>query len=141
MPYAVSTTSTPAPERSEVVLTAPNLTATAPRRPESPSRFPVLRISGDVDTATAPQLQEFLRDQLSGAEHAVLDLSAVEFLGVAGVEVLVRANRQSPVRLVAQHGPVRRALAVTGADEELAVHPSVVDAELCAEERALSAAS
>lgn len=115
-------------ERSEVVLASPSLSITTPDRDDSEAR--VLRVAGDLDAATAPLLQDVLQQRMQEGARAVLDLSAVNFLGVAGVEVLLEANRRSPISLVAQRGPVRRALAITGADDELTVHLTLVDAEL-----------
>lgn len=124
-------------ERSEIVLASPSLTITAPDRGDSQAR--VMRARGDLDSATAPQLQDVLQQRLQDGDRAVLDLCAVDFLGVAGVEVLIEANRRSPISLVAQRGPVRRSLAITGADDELAVHPTLVDAELSMDGTALTA--
>lgn len=57
----------------------------------------VLDVVGDVDAFTAPLLQACVRTQLSrpGLRELVLDMGGVEFLGVAGVSVVVEAGRRS----------------------------------------------
>lgn len=88
---------------------------------------------GDLDSATAPDLARMVSDRLwATPERLVLDLSEVDFLGVAGVRVLVHAAmraEQCGTELLVVTGAnpmVRRALEVTGADERLR----------CAEKRA-----
>lgn len=50
----------------------------------------VLRIRGELDAFTAPSLRDDLRRELvAGASVLALDLSELEFLGVAGLNVLV----------------------------------------------------
>lgn len=136
----VSVAELPTHEHDELVLNSPSLTVTAAHRGTSSADARVVRVRGDVDMMTAPQLHEALRRQLRGADRAVLDLSDVEFLGTAGVEVLLRLNGQVRLALVARRGPALRALAVTGADEEIALHATLVDAELSQSESALPAA-
>ncbi|GAA4617221.1 anti-sigma factor antagonist [Saccharopolyspora hordei] len=59
----------------------------------------VVRVGGDLDCRTAPDLQELLTTRLSSmADTVVLDLSGLQFIGVAGLEVLVRARRQAGSR-------------------------------------------
>jgi len=81
---------------------------------------------GDLDSATADDLAALLSDRLWAApEQLVVDLSEVDFLGVAGVRVLLHAAlqaEQSGTGLLVVTGTrpaVRRALQVTGADRRL----------------------
>ncbi|MGW5720312.1 STAS domain-containing protein [Amycolatopsis sp. NPDC003865] len=83
---------------------------------------------GDLDTATAPDLATLLSDRLRAVpERLVLDLSEVDFLGVAGIRVLLHAAlqaEQSGTELLVDTGTrptVRRALEVTGAGRRLAI--------------------
>ncbi|SFW80695.1 STAS domain-containing protein [Amycolatopsis australiensis] len=83
---------------------------------------------GDLDTATAADLATLLSDRLWAApERLVVDLSEVDFLGVAGVRVLLHAALQAEQKgtallVVTGRSPfVRRALRVTGADQRVTV--------------------
>lgn len=83
---------------------------------------------GALDLLTAPRLAAILGHGLRDAARlVVLDLSGLDFLGVAGLAVLVQAHtraRQSGIvfRVVTgmNHG-VSRALAVTGLHRHLSV--------------------
>jgi anti-anti-sigma factor len=83
---------------------------------------------GDLDSVTAPHLATLLSDRLRASpERLVADLSEVDFLGVAGVRVLLHAALQAgpggtELLVVTGSNPVvRRALHVTGADRRLAL--------------------
>ncbi|GHG30491.1 MULTISPECIES: STAS domain-containing protein [Amycolatopsis] len=83
---------------------------------------------GDLDSATAGDLATLLSDRLwATPERLVVDLSEVDFLGVAGVRVLLHAALQAgqagtELLVVTGTNPmVRRALQVTGADRRLAL--------------------
>jgi anti-anti-sigma factor len=52
---------------------------------------PVLRVGGEVDIATAPELNKCL-DELDG--NVVVDLTDVTFLDSSGIRVLVVARKQ-----------------------------------------------
>ncbi len=86
-------------------------------RPTSTSL--VIRVAGELDTATAPQLHELLAPRLSStAETVILDLSELRFMGVAGLELLFHPRRRAAAR---------------------GMHRSIVDGPVCVE-RALRAA-
>ena len=83
---------------------------------------------GDLDSVTADDLAALLSDRLWAApEHLTVDLSEVDFLGVAGVHVLLHAALQAEqngadLRVVTGTNlAVRRALRVTEADRRLAL--------------------
>ncbi len=85
----------------------------------------LLRLAGEIDEHTAVQLEEALAPRLLTAPHRlVIDLSAVEFLGVAGLQLLDQhrasaTERGITLRVVATHHEVLRALHVTELDESL----------------------
>ena len=50
----------------------------------------VVRVVGELDLATAPQLRELLVDLVArGSRHVTLDLADMAFIGSPGLEVLV----------------------------------------------------
>jgi anti-sigma B factor antagonist len=78
---------------------------------------------------SAPALRERVLPELRLRRHVVLDLSAVEFLGSAGIQVLVEAHETAiengGTLHVAGAGEraVARPLQVTGVDEFLHLEP------------------
>jgi len=91
----------------------------------------VIEVVGGVDLTTAPRLADFLDDHLTPAISAVvIDLSAVTFLGSAGLAVLVQQLCRAKVagrrlRLVTGTRGVDRALRVTGLDREFTRHDNL----------------
>jgi anti-sigma B factor antagonist len=77
-------------------------------------------VVGEVDTFTAPVLRSSLDTQLEQSpSELVIDLSGVQFLGSAGLAVLVAAKddadrRRNRLRLVCGSRIVTRALEATG---------------------------
>jgi anti-sigma B factor antagonist len=77
-------------------------------------------VVGEVDTFTAPVLRSTLDAQLEQQpKELVIDLSGVQFLGSAGLAVLVETqksarSRDVDLRLVATTRAVTRPLEVTG---------------------------
>lgn len=86
--------------------------------------FGTVTVAGDVDLLTAPHLAAAIEDAQSRTPSVLLDLSNVDFLGSAGLSVLVEAARRADgsagrlAVLVTRH-PVRRAIEVTGLDAAL----------------------
>jgi anti-sigma B factor antagonist len=87
-----------------------------------------VQLCGELDVVTASDL-EWLLDQLrrDGHRQVTLDLSRLEFLSVAGLSVLLRADHALHAaggRLVFTRptGMARRILAITGLDTALTIH-------------------
>jgi anti-anti-sigma factor len=82
----------------------------------------LLLVSGELDLATAPQLEAALAAHLrSRPQTVIVDLSRVTFIDCAGLNVLLRARRrarysQSTVRLGPVSTRVARVLTLTGTD-------------------------
>jgi len=102
----------------------------------------VLDVVGHVDAFTAPLLRACLRTQLSraGLRELVVDLGGVEFMGAAGISVIVDASRRARERglrfWLHAHGrrgvllPLQLAGALDGPDVEphVALRPPVAGA-------------
>jgi anti-sigma B factor antagonist len=77
-------------------------------------------VVGEVDTFTAPVLRSSLDSQLEQSpRELIIDLSGVQFLGSAGLAVLVETQkaartRDVALRLIATTRAVTRPLEVTG---------------------------
>jgi len=89
----------------------------------------VLRIEGELDMATAPELEE----ALLGAgfdRRLVIDLTGCTFLDSSAVRVLVSSARDSEaaggsLALVAPDARILRVLQISGVDTMLPVHPTL----------------
>jgi anti-sigma B factor antagonist len=86
----------------------------------------IVALRGEVDLSSAHRLRELIWQATGQADgeppRVVVDLSGVEFIDTAGLEVLLEewnACRQLDGRmcLVAPQGPVRRLLELTGLKE------------------------
>jgi anti-sigma B factor antagonist len=90
---------------------------------------------GDVDTATAGPLRAAIGEQVAaGAKHVVLDLSGVDFMGSAGLALLIAEreaaiSREGELRLAGVPRTAGRALSLTGLTELFDTYP---DAEAAA---------
>jgi anti-anti-sigma factor len=89
----------------------------------------VVRVQGEVDTATAPRMGDVLDTQLAAERHVVLDLSSVEFMDLHGLAVLMRAARRDRARfVVARPAPcVLRLLELIHSDGEVPILPDGTD--------------
>jgi anti-sigma B factor antagonist len=81
-----------------------------------------VRITGELDIATSPQLEQTLREAEPRARLVVLDLRELAFTDCSGVRVIVHASiraRQGGRRLVLLRGAhhIDRVFALTGASE------------------------
>jgi anti-sigma B factor antagonist len=101
------------------------------RLEKTPAGAAVLHVSGDLDLATAPRLEEAVADAGSAAP-IVIDLSGCTFLDSAGMRSLVNTSRsiqpEGRVHVVTTDPRILRVLEITGIDSVLAVHASVEDA-------------
>jgi anti-sigma B factor antagonist len=93
----------------------------------------VISVAGEVDLATADQLQAVLRLVRRPGDRVVLDLTCTGFLDCSALRVLVRAHHEiradgGMLCLAApQRGPAR-VLKVAGIDRHMPVHASVEQA-------------
>ena len=79
---------------------------------------------GDLDLATAPELEGWLGDLRRERADVILDLSQVEFMDSSAVRVLLDARdaarrARTGLRVVRPTRPVRRAIEVAGVEGEL----------------------
>lgn len=101
----------------------------------------VIAVAGELDMATAPQLQAHITELLeSERARLVFDLSEVTFCDSTGLSVFVRAKNScdeagGDVRLAAPQRGVLRILEVSGLVEVLPTYPTV-DAAVAADQPA-----
>ncbi|MBI3031581.1 MAG: STAS domain-containing protein [Candidatus Rokubacteria bacterium] len=94
----------------------------------------VVALMGDLDTASAPQLKQTLKDLLArGKTRLVLDLFGVAYVDSAGLGELVRAMKHSrevagDLRVCALRGDVLRIFEMTRLTEGMGVYPTLNEA-------------
>ncbi|QLY34536.1 STAS domain-containing protein [Nocardia huaxiensis] len=92
----------------------------------------VLGVSGEVDLATAPALENAIDAVLSGQPAAfVIDLSKVSFLASAGMAALVAAHQRAggtKIAVVADGPATSRQLKMTNLDQVFSLHAALDDA-------------
>ena len=95
--------------------------------PDGPRGVRVLRASGELDIAVAPDLQARVPELVEGAAGVVLDLRPVTFLDSAGVRLVDRFAHECGRRDVAfvavapPRGAARRVLEIVGFGPPLVV--------------------
>ena len=52
-----------------------------------------VKLSGRLDTTTAPQLEEVVKAELAGKESLIFDLADLEYISSAGLRVLLSAQK------------------------------------------------
>jgi anti-sigma B factor antagonist len=91
----------------------------------SEDRATVIAVSGELDLASSPALQEELnRFASSESELLIIDLRELEFMDSTGLSVLVRAHQRAEEhgrQLAMVKGPqqVQRLLSLTGVGDRL----------------------
>jgi len=94
----------------------------------------VLRVAGEIDVYTAPELRErFIRLIDDGTRHIIADLRDVDFLDSTGLGALVGSLKRLRLRdgsldLVTGGGRILQIFQVTGLTRAFALHSSVPDA-------------
>jgi anti-sigma B factor antagonist len=85
----------------------------------------VVRLSGELDLASVPSLEESLRDlDRDGINSLVLDLRPLTFIDSTGIRAILRLDGWSrrddfQLAVVLPEGAARRPLEVTGVDRWL----------------------
>ena len=88
----------------------------------------VVRVEGELDMASAPELEDAL-SRATSAPHVVIDLGACTFLDSTGMRVITETIRKAPrASVVATDPGVLRVLEITAVDSMVTVHASVEDA-------------
>ncbi len=88
-------------------------------------RVAVVAASGELDMLTAPQLRDAVQSALSKAPSGlIVDLTQVEFLGSAGMQVLMEAHNQTSgtqtrFAVVADGPATSRPLKITGIADQI----------------------
>ena len=70
----------------------------------------IVTVSGRMDTVSAPELEQAIKDNLGDAQELILDLSGMSYTSSAGLRVLLVAHK-----MMSQKGGMK----VTGVNESV----------------------
>ncbi len=87
--------------------------------------FDTVTLVGRLDTMTAPELESFISNELSGDENLVLDLEGLEYISSAGLRVILKLqklkNKSGSLKLVHVGEIVMEVLEITGFTDILTI--------------------
>lgn len=85
----------------------------------------VLALEGRLDTVTAPELEEALKDALEGVEELILDFEKLDYISSAGLRVLLVAQKtmsqQGSMKIRNVNEIIREVFDVTGFSDFLTI--------------------
>jgi anti-sigma B factor antagonist len=90
----------------------------------------IVRIAGELDLATVPQLTEVLHGLEPACERVILDLTSLEFIDSTGLRLAVTEHDRATMDgfefvLAGAAGPVLKVMRLTGLDVTLPLAPDV----------------
>jgi anti-sigma B factor antagonist len=90
----------------------------------------LLRISGELDLATTPEVETLLESGVASPDPLVVDLSGCTFLDSSGVRSLVTIARRAEeggtrFAVVASDPSILRVLEITSLGEMVSIHPTL----------------
>ncbi|MBR3545735.1 MAG: STAS domain-containing protein [Oscillospiraceae bacterium] len=84
-----------------------------------------LSLEGRLDTTTAPQLEEELKESLDGVTALTMDMEGLEYISSAGLRVLLSAqkkmNRQGEMKITHVSEAIMEIFEVTGFSDFLTI--------------------
>ncbi len=82
-------------------------------------------LEGRLDTVTAPELEQTLRESLDGVDELTLDFEKLEYISSAGLRVLLAAqkamNKQGDMKCIHVSDAVNEIFEVTGFSDILTI--------------------
>ena len=87
----------------------------------------VVAIEGRLDTTSAPQLEDALKDTLAGVEKLVMDFTGLEYISSAGLRILLSTqkvmNKQGSMVIRNANEVVKEVFDMTGFSDILTLSP------------------
>ena len=84
-----------------------------------------LKISGRLDTSTAPELESTIDACLSGVEELIIDFEGLEYVSSAGLRVILKAqklmNKQGDMRIINVNDTILEVFDITGFADVLTI--------------------
>ena len=97
------------------------------------SDVPIVSVSGELDLATAPALEEALLALHDHAEGVIVDLTRCDFIDLRGLHVLLTAREllqasSQTLSLVVPNTSLLRVFTITRVEDLFAIYPSMTAA-------------
>ena len=77
-----------------------------------------IKVSGRLDTTTAPELEKALDSSLEGTKELVFDMANLEYISSAGLRVILKAqkamNAQGSMKLIGVNDSIMEVFDITG---------------------------
>ena len=84
-----------------------------------------LKISGRLDTSTAPELESTIDACLSGVEELIIDFEGLEYVSSAGLRVILKAqkimNKQGSMKIINVNDTIMEVFDITGFADVLTI--------------------
>ena len=84
-----------------------------------------VKVSGRLDTTTAPDLDKELKSSMEGVEELILDCAGLEYISSAGLRVILSAlkvmNVQGSMKLISVNDTIMDIFDVTGFSDILTI--------------------
>ena len=84
-----------------------------------------IAVEGRLDTVTAPQLEEAIREAIDGKTELILDFEKLDYISSAGLRVLLSAqkimNRQGSMKIINPCEMVKEVFEITGFSDILTI--------------------
>ncbi len=82
-------------------------------------------VEGRLETTTAPELEQVVKNELDGVSELVFDFSALDYVSSAGLRVLLAAqkimNKQGKMKITGANEIVKEIFDVTGFSDILTI--------------------
>ena len=84
-----------------------------------------IKVSGRLDTTTAPELDKALDSSLEGTKELVFDMTNLEYISSAGLRVILKAqktmNRKGAMKLINVGENIMEVFEITGFSDILTI--------------------
>ena len=84
-----------------------------------------LKISGRLDTSTAPELETTIDNCISGVEELIIDFEGLEYVSSAGLRVILKAqkimNKQGSMKIINVNDTIMEVFDITGFADVLTI--------------------
>lgn len=96
----------------------------------APTHLPVITAAGDLDADTLAPLDAEIQAAAAAAPGVILDVSGVTFGDSSFINLLLRTQKHTDLRVAGLRPPLDRLFRLVGVDAVLRVFPSVADAQV-----------
>ena len=85
----------------------------------------ILKITGRLDTTSAPEMEKAVKENISGVEKLIIDMEKLEYISSAGLRVLLSAqktmNGQGSMKVINVSDTIMEIFEITGFNEIMTI--------------------